>query len=172
LVTDLACDLDLYLTKHLIDVRIKKQTEDSIKRRTPAVRELAKRYNTLCQQLEKHAGRQRHPRLTMPTPVDLDTLFDTEANQHMWTETGIEPNGASPPGYVVNDNIKAGIAAMHAKDRAAEEIGRLGTELFSMVEWLRDRLEKIERALSLCTGEHGILFSTGAARIDHSLRSF
>ena len=91
----------------------------------------------------------------MPKPVDLNTLFDPEANQHMWTETGIEPNSVLPPQYVVNDNIKAGIVAMHAQDCAEEEMHRLGIELRNMVGWLHNRLQKIETTLSLCTGEHG-----------------
>jgi hypothetical protein len=137
----------------LPDIKIRKKTEDSMARRIPGIRELARRYNAFCVELDKHPNRQKHASASVPAPLDVDQLFDPEAkaNQHMWTEQGLE-EGGGPPGYLHDPKIREGISAVLVLDRAEEEEHRLAAEASAMVQWLGTQLTKTNQALQLCKG--------------------
>lgn len=142
------------------DIRIQKHTDDSIARRTPGIKQLAARYNTVCSSLQNHPHRQNHPNIGIPGALDLDQLFNTEANQEMWLETGLEDdNPIEPPRYLYDESVKSGISAMLVKDRAVEERHRLECELKLMTEWVRSSLCAVENAINLCTGKFCVYFS-------------
>src|SRR5260370_12119500 len=108
-------DLDL-------DIQIRKHTEDSIARRTPAIQQLAARYNSICLRLQNHLLQKVHSTVGLPTPLDVDQLFNTEANPEMWLETGLdEDDPIQHPQYLYDDAVKSGISAMLMKDQAEEE---------------------------------------------------
>jgi len=137
-----------------IDVKIRKQTEDSIAHRVPAIRVLAKRYNTMCAKLNTHSGQHKHPSAAPPTPLNMDRLFDPEANQHMWMSQGLYPSGGQPPPYLFDSRVREGISAKLVLDRAEEEEHRLQIEAVSMAQWIKSQLENTDHALKACTGQH------------------
>lgn len=138
----------------MADITIRKHTEVGIARRTPGIKKLAGRYNALCSTLQKHSGRSRHPRVGIPAPLDIDELFNPEANGEMWLESGLTDDGPfQPPRYLYDESVKTGIVALLMKDRAKEENRRLTSELRLMIDWVHSAIEAVEKAIVLCKGE-------------------
>jgi hypothetical protein len=139
------------------DVKIRKHTEDSIARRVPGIRQLAQRYNALCTELNSPQGREALAAANPPDPLDIDQLFNPEANQHMWMGQGLEGESQTdPPEYLCNPKVREGINGMLALNRAKEEEERLQAEGSAMVTWLDTQLKKTQMALGACTGSHFI----------------
>ena len=89
----------------------------------------------------------------MPACLDIDRLFNTEANPEMWLETGLTEDDGMVHRYLYDEQVKSGIVAMLMKDRAEEERHRLESELKIMIGWVRSGLEATEKAIILCKGE-------------------
>jgi hypothetical protein len=136
-----------------IDVKIRKKTEDSIARRIPGICELAKRYNTLCAELSNHPSQRNYPSATSPRALDVDQLFNLEANQHMWMEQGLDIGSAQPAAYLYDDRVREGVSALLVLDRAEEEEHWLTVEATTMAQWLGLQLKKVHQGLELCTGQ-------------------
>lgn len=141
------------LCRYNPDVQIKKHTEDSIARRVPGIKQLAARYNSICNRLQNHCHRKYYPALALPAPLDIDQLFNTNANPEMWLETGLDPEDLTePPQYLYDEAVKSGISAMLMKDRAEEEKHRLQSELRIMISWLTSNLEAAKAAAGASQG--------------------
>src|SRR6266478_9386830 len=139
-----ALDLDIWIRKH---------TEDSIACRTPAIQQLAARHNSICLRLQNHLLWKVHSTVGLPTPLDVDQLFNTEANPEMWLETGLdEDDPIQPPRYLYDEGVKSGISAMLMKDWAEEEWYQLESELKIMISWINSSLQAVEAAIAQCTG--------------------
>jgi len=89
----------------------------------------------------------------LPTPLDVDQLFNTEANPEMWLETGLdEDDPIQPPQYLYDEGVKSGISAMLMKDQEEEEQYRLESKLKIMISWINYSLQAVEAAIAQCTG--------------------
>ncbi len=91
--------------------------------------------------------------LPPPTPLNMDRLFDPEANQHMWMSQGLYQSGGQPPPYMFDSRVREGISAKLVLDRAEEEEHRLQKEAVSMAQWISSQLENTDHALKACTGQ-------------------
>lgn len=136
------------------DITIQKHTDNSIARRTPGIRQLATRYNEMRARLLNHPLRRYHKTVGIPAMLDIDQLFNTEANQEMWLETGLtEDDLAQPARYLHDEGVRSGVVAMLMRDRAEEECSRLESELKIMINWITSSLMATEKAILLCNGK-------------------
>ena len=122
-------------------------------RRVPGIRQLAQHYNTLCNELNSHQGQQAHLLAKPPTPLNIEQLFNPEANQHMWMGQGLGEEEVGPPEYLCNDAVREGIPAVLVLDRAKEEEVRLQAEGSAMIAWVDTQLKKVQVALGACAGQ-------------------
>jgi hypothetical protein len=76
----------------LLDAKIKQQTENSITRKTPGIKALARRYNVMCQDLASHPSKRHYPSATIPPLLDIPGLFNPDANTSMWMDASLNDN--------------------------------------------------------------------------------
>lgn len=136
----------------MLESKLRKHTEDSIARRVPGIKATAKQYNALCSQLEQHKARSSHPSISPPQHLEIDNLFNPEANLHMWQDSGLDDDGEMIPSYLTQPGVRDGIAAMLMTRRVKEEQLRLSLEISHLTSWLASQLDGLERILNLCEG--------------------
>jgi hypothetical protein len=136
-------------------VKVCKLTESSIARWSGGIKKLASHINDLVQSIKTDPA-SRRTSLALPEAIDISRLYDLNANYGMWTaETGHVGNQFTEP-YMVDEDVRQGIAALLAHERATEEIHRLIEELHIMIRWISLRLQKISVATGICSGNHPI----------------
>lgn len=143
-----ACTFQLNFSS---DTRIRDKADASIAQRVPGIKQLAKRYNTLCVELaqNKHVIALGVP---LPQPVDVAELFNVDANPDLWRGDVLINGSSISDNYMSSDSIKLGIPAMLAKDRYEEEEYRLQQELAIMVQWVSSSLSNTDDAITHCKG--------------------
>lgn len=139
---------EIELIKFFADKRIRELTNSSIARRLPGTIQTAKGYNELSSTLSSDP---RAAGLQVPPPVDIKQLFNPEANAHMWREDGLVSDH-SPPPYLVDEDVRKGIAAMLVTHRVKEEAVRLLCETRSLARWMKVALSQIEITQRRCQG--------------------
>lgn len=142
----------LTVVAHKTDAKIMQLMESSASQRLPGLKQLARRFNSLRDTLAQEAAK-RGLNVCIPLAVDVDRLFDTDANPAMWMEEGQIRQSASPPGYMTDPSVQQGIGALLVQDRGEEESNRLGHELKTLVKWISQNLKKVEAAISFCKGK-------------------
>jgi hypothetical protein len=136
-------------------VKVRKLTESSIARRSGGIKKLASQINDLIQSIQRDPA-SRHTALALPQPIDVSRLYDLDANYGMWTVETVHVGTQFTEPYMVDDEVRQGIASLLAYERATEEIHRLIEELHIMVHWISLRLVKVSVATSICTGRYPI----------------
>ncbi len=127
--------------------------ESNAGRRLPGIKQLAKRFNSLRDRLAQEAPTRRLANVSIPMAVDIDQLFDTNANPAMWMEEGQIEHGPHAPPYLTNLEVQQGIGALLVQDRGEEESHRLRHELGALVQWISGNLQRVDWTLSNCTGK-------------------
>jgi hypothetical protein len=105
----------------------------------------------LCTQLRNHPKSKPSTAAAAPEPLNINSLFDPDSNQHMWMEQDLN-EAASAPRYMYDSQIREGIAAMLVLDRAEEEEHRLQAEAQTMGKWLGLQLKRLHWAIEACQG--------------------
>jgi hypothetical protein len=137
---------------HYTDIRLREHTESSLAKRTPAIKQLAKKYNSLVEEAGQKATSFKFSQNLIPEPLDLTKLFDVEANPHMWMADMVPTNATELPAYLSDDNVRRGIASILVIDRVKEEVFRLQAEYQHLVKWLNDQISDLKSAIALCSG--------------------
>jgi len=119
--------------------------------RLPSIKQLAKRYNFLCEMLSKDPN-VLNLHIRLPQPVDISDLFNVDANPLFWRDDGILSGANIQESYVSSDSVQLGINAVLAMERFKEEDYRLIQELKIMAEWVKSKLCKADHALAMCQG--------------------
>ena len=143
---------DRFLICSVTDIRLLQHTESNIAKRAPAIKQLAKKYNSLVEDAAQKAASFRFPQTLIPEPLDLTKLFDVEANHHMWMADVVPTNPTELPAYLSDDNVRRGIASTLVIDRVKEEVFRLKQEYLHLIRWLKDQISNIKHAISNCSG--------------------
>jgi hypothetical protein len=141
-----------HILLYYIDIKLSKHTETSLAKRTPGIKQMAKKYNDLVQKAKDHATSLNFPQHSIPEALDLAKLFDLDANHHMWMVDTMPTDPAELPPYLADDNVRQGIASMLTKDRVQEEFYRLRIELGLMIKWLTARISMLIAAIACCEG--------------------
>lgn len=134
------------------DIKLRQHMETNLAKRTPSIKQMAKKYNDLVQKALQEATQSDFPLHLIPQPLDIAKLFDTDANAHMWMADSIPTNSSHLPPYVIDDNVRQGIAALLVQDRVKEELFRLQQEHHSMINWLKVRIRSLKDAITRCSG--------------------
>lgn len=124
--------------------------ESNTARRLPGIKQLARRFNAMRDTLAQEAARKRL-NVTIPLAVNVEQLFNTDANLSMWMEDG--QIGESSPAYLTNPAVQQGIGSILVQDRGEEESHRLKHELEALVQWVTSNLQNVEHAITRCKGE-------------------
>jgi hypothetical protein len=138
-------------------VKIQEQTDNSIAHKTPGIKTLARRYNTMCQDLASHPSKRYHPNASIPPPLDIPGLFNLEANSPMWMDakaslTYDEDEAHVPPAYLANPKVQEGILGWLGLQRCQEEESHLLAEIEGLLSWMSSQIKAINNALSNCKG--------------------
>lgn len=134
------------------DIRLQEHTESSLAKRTPAIKQLAKKYNMLVEEAAQKAASFHFAPTLVPEPLDLTKLFDVEANPHMWMADAVPTNPTKLPAYLCDDNVHRGIASLLVTDRVKEEVFRLQKEYQHLIKWVKDQISNLKSAIALCSG--------------------
>ena len=116
-------------------MKVCKLTESSIARRSGGIKKLASQINDLIQSIQRDPA-SHQTSLALPQPIDVSRLYDLDANYGMWTVETVHEGTQFTEPYMVDDDIRQGIASLLAYERAREEIHRLIEELHTMVDWV------------------------------------
>ncbi|KAF8304858.1 hypothetical protein DL93DRAFT_2066735 [Clavulina sp. PMI_390] len=135
--------------------KIRQQTANSISRKTPGIKALARRYNSMCQELSSHAKKRYYPNASIPLPLDVAELFNPEANAAMWMDSVSDDSNPAdaPPAYLTDPAVQSGIMGWLGLQRCKEEESRLLGEMRRLVGWISEEIDAVDKALSLCEGK-------------------
>ena len=145
----------MHYAHNILDTTIRDHTDSSLKKRAPNVRKLANKYNAFVAQANENAETFNYPKEQIPAPLDVQHLYDLDANAHMWAASAILSQTNEFPPYLIDEGVRKGISAFQVLDRAREESIRLCEELRIMIKWLQAEIHGVDNALSQC---EGILF--------------
>ena len=131
------------------------QTADAIKRRSPGIKKLARRYNEICARLGDMKQRSAtHSKKQIPKELEIDQLFNIDLDESIWEDAGLDlEDGETPPAWLADEATREGIKAMHILDRAGEELLRLQHEFRALVLWLSEELDAVKSAKICCEGK-------------------
>lgn len=133
------------------DIKVREQTDSSIARRAPGIKALATRYNALAETVCKDPAAALG-QFVLPQQVNIAELYNPNANEFMWAANALPSTASTPELYLTNDDVRRGIAAMHMKDRAHEELHRLAEELKILGHWLSTEMYQVDAAIACCEG--------------------
>jgi hypothetical protein len=153
----MSCIINLiYLVMNLmpsLEQRVNEHTQDSVKRRDPGITELARRYNKLCDDMQRLIQQKRAPRSSVaPLKIKMEGLFDLDVDDDIWLDIGLgydEENGddSIPPLWLSNDNVREGIRALLDRDRCREESARILEERNAMQQWFNEEWRVVHASM-------------------------
>jgi len=138
----------------LVDAKIREQTDNSIARKTPGIKTLARRYNAMCNDLASHPSKQYYPNTSIPPLLDIPGLFNPDANSPMWMDTSLNDNDEAhvPPAYLADPKVQEGILGWLGLQRCQEEESRVLGEMDGLLSWMSSQIDAINQAMSVCQG--------------------
>ncbi|KAJ8089562.1 hypothetical protein PM082_014818 [Marasmius tenuissimus] len=119
----------------------------AISSRQPALQNLIRRYNQFCAYLSTNYQPQYKIPVPKELPLTLTSLRDMETS-HLFEDVWISAS-ETPPRWLVDKGVRAGIRALLTLDRAAEERLRLATEANNMCRWFRTELLALKAMAAL-----------------------
>lgn len=123
--------------------------ESQVARRDPSIAQLARQYNSLCEELNKlKVANQAPVGAVCPEPLEIKGLFNLDVDSPLWVNmdcTGLE--GAHVPRWLGDENVRCGIRAMLEMKRCKEELERIKTEYAAMQSWSIRRWGALHAAL-------------------------
>ncbi|KAF9522764.1 hypothetical protein CPB83DRAFT_742460, partial [Crepidotus variabilis] len=127
-----------------LGTKLYQQTQNSIKKRQPALVQAIRQYNQYCLQLEA----SYRPTYRIPLPAALPTkIAQLKGESDLMEDVWITPPHVDPPQWLDNSNVKAGIQAVRSIDRSEEEEIRLGFEVSNMCQSHGRELAAVDVAL-------------------------
>ncbi|KAF8290389.1 hypothetical protein DL93DRAFT_2174209 [Clavulina sp. PMI_390] len=133
--------------------RIREQAQRGLKKREPSIKKLAIYFNTLVDSAITAAqGKKEALDLILPK-LDLDQLYNPDANLHMWLEDKLPGRFGPLPGYIVDPKVREGIQAMLCLDRMKEEAERLKQERHTMIQWVTSQVHHLDCLVAACEDE-------------------
>lgn len=107
----------------LLDAKLRKHAESSLKRREPAILTLTKNYNDLCRQLKSLISQRKAPvGAILPIEIPREGLFKLDVDDDIWQDVGLNDVQHGPaPLWLTNERVRQGIKSMLLLDRCKEE---------------------------------------------------
>jgi hypothetical protein len=132
----------------LLDAKLRKHAESSLKRREPAILTLTKNYNDLCRQLKSLINQKKAPLgAILPIEIPREGIFKLDVDDDIWQDIGLnDEQHSSAPLWLTNENVRQGIKSMLQLDRCEEEEVRLLRERHALQEWMKEEWKIVQRA--------------------------
>ncbi|PPQ72968.1 hypothetical protein CVT26_014513 [Gymnopilus dilepis] len=132
--------------------KLQQHAEQQIKRKEPGIQNLARTYNKLCQDLEKMIAARTVPKgARAPSKISLEGLFKLDVDHDIWQDDDLTndiDDSIEIPGWLGNDDVRAGIKLLLQYDRCVEEEKRLIHERQAMQEWFIEEWNLVNLALA------------------------
>ncbi|KAK1228765.1 hypothetical protein PQX77_003642, partial [Marasmius sp. AFHP31] len=133
--------------------RVHDQVEDSVKRKDPAIAQIAQRYNKLCSEIQGYIDKGQAPgQAVAPKAIPTKGLFALDVDDDIWQDVGLadREDPDQPPLWLSDENVRAGIKFMLQDDRSREELLRLQRERDAMQTWFREEWDLLSLAINNC----------------------
>jgi hypothetical protein len=119
-------NLECAYRKTINHIKLEKHTESQLKCREPGIQTLARKYNAYCAELKVLINAGHAPRGAIaPLSIEMDGLFKLDVDDGIWQDIGLTDDldyTSEIPGWLGNDDVRAGIKVMLEYDRCIEEI--------------------------------------------------
>lgn len=125
-----------YSSSHITDIKSAKHIEGSVKRRSPTIQGIARKYNVLCGEIQQMVNRKVAPTgAVVPELIPPGALWTLDVDDAIWQDIGLEDvSTTTPPLWLKDEKVRAGIRHLLNYDRALEEEERLLLERKSIQE--------------------------------------
>jgi hypothetical protein len=132
----------------MLDAKLQKHTESSLKRREPAILTLTKNYNDLCRQLRSLIHQKKAPAgAILPLEIPREGVFKLDVDDDIWQDVGLSDEHHGPaPLWLRDDQVRKGIKSMLQLDRCKEEEARLLRERQALQEWMQEEWKVVQKA--------------------------
>jgi hypothetical protein len=122
----------------IIDQKLDKHVDNSVKRREPTIQRLVKSYNDMCTQMHLLAPRRAY----LPRPLERSGLYQLDVDDPIWHDAGLgDETEDAVPRWMSDETVRKGIKCLLELDRCIEEEHRLQRERCTLQEWLREEWE-------------------------------
>ncbi|KAF8180492.1 hypothetical protein K438DRAFT_1768400 [Mycena galopus ATCC 62051] len=127
-------------------------TEAAVKRREKGIQNLALEYNKQCAKVAQLIRTKNAPRGALaPRPIPDGQLWKLDVDDEIWEDVGLDDDETeqqtTPPLWLCDDGVRAGIKALLQFDRCKEEDIRLKKERAALQVWFAEEWVLVNRAL-------------------------
>ena len=142
-------------------MKLEKHAQSQLKRKEPGIQALARKYNKLCNDLEKMIKKNKAPRGAISLlAIEMDGLFKLDVDDDIWQDIGLTDDlddSAKIPDWLGNDKVRKGIKVLLEYDHCLEEMQRIRHERVSMQEWFLEEWLVLQEALG-CTIDERVVY--------------
>ncbi len=148
--------------------KLEAHAKQQMKRKEPGIQTLARKYNTLCNDLVDLIKAKKAPRgAVAPLPIEMDRLFKLDIDDNIWQDVGLtDDNDESVeiPAWLGDEYVQKGIKFLLELDRCMEERRRLISECISMRQWLREEWVIMTKAVDYSVDDPDVVYQLNERR--------
>ncbi|KAJ7840691.1 hypothetical protein B0H14DRAFT_3695455 [Mycena olivaceomarginata] len=127
-------------------------TEAAVKRREKGIQNLALEYNKQCAKVAQLIRNKNAPRGALaPRPIPDGQLWKLDVDNDIWEDVSLDDDETeeqtTPPPWLCDDGVRAGIKALLQIDRCREEDIRLKKERAALQVWFAEEWALVNHAL-------------------------
>jgi hypothetical protein len=148
--------------------KLEAHSKQQVKRKEPGIQTLARKYNTLCNDLVNLIKSKKAPRgAVAPLSIEMDGLFKLDVDDDIWQDVGLtDENDESVeiPAWLGDENVRKGIKFLLDLDRCREEKCRLISECISMRQWMREEWTIVTSAINYSVDDPDVVYQLNERR--------
>ena len=142
-------------------MKLEKHVESQLKCKEPGIQTLARKYNKLCNDLEKMRNKNKASKgVISPLAIEMDGLFKLDVDDDIWHDIGLPDDlddATEILDWLGNDKVHEGIKVLLDYDHCLEEMQHIRHEHVSMQEWFLEEWVMLQQALVLWMRDFGVL---------------
>jgi len=149
--------------------KLEAHTKQQVKRKEPGIQTLARKYNTLCNDLGDMIKAKKAPLGAIaPLPIEMNGLFKLDVDDGIWQDVGLtddnDGENTEIPLWLGNENVQKGIKSLLELDRCMEERRRLISESISMRQWMREEWVIMTTAVDYSVDDPDVIYQLNERR--------